>query len=394
MTELRLEWRDSLQAADFPAADYERLRERCVQATPFNALPWLVGAERALDADQRLQVLLGWEAGQLRLCLPLVASRQRVGRLNVKVVHHLGFPLSDRIALLAELDEAAAQQVLKAIRRHVPHALLQFNEVPGGAADGLLAQWARRSSTVERRVACRVPVHRLSEADHQEVSGDARYKLRRAYKRIAACGARIRRLTPGASEMLPLLQAIQAVEAQSWKGDEGVGIFSGRQRQQWMQDALVGLAAEGRVKVVMLELDGHCISYRLGLFERGRVYDYNLAFLPRYADLGSGRVLLQEWIRWGLDDGWDWVDASRVRLENSSHQLHERMTGQIEHYRSRFYSWRLSGVCLGLALRAWQQLKPRLQHWRAKSAARAHAPATTTATAQEGQDAVPSHSQR
>ena len=139
-----------------------------------------------------------------------------------------------------------------------------------------------------------------------------------------------------------------------------------------------------------LELDGRCISYRLGLLERGRLYDYNLAFVPQYADLGSGRVLLQEWIDWGLDEGWTWIDASRVSLENSSHQLHERMTGQVEHLRHSFYSWRPTGVCLGLALRAWQHLKPWLKRRRTPAAPTA----VPQSTAQERPDAVPSHSQR
>jgi hypothetical protein len=80
-------------------------------------------------------------------------------------------------------------------------------------------------------------------------------------------------------------------------------------------------------------------------------------------------VLLEEWIRWGLDENWRWIDASRVSLENSSHQLHERMTGQLEHWRWSFYSWQPSGVALGLALRFWQRLKPSLQKWRARRAA-------------------------
>ena len=161
------------------------------------------------------------------------------------------------------------------------------------------------------------------------------------------CGAEVRRITPDASTMGPLLQAISEVEAVSWKGDEGVGIFADERHRQWMDRAFTALAAQGLVRVVVLELDGRCISYRLGLLEQGRLYDYNLAFLPQYADLGSGRVLLEEWIRWGLDDNWRWIDASRVSLENSSHQLHERMTGQLEHWRWSFYSWRPERHCLG-----------------------------------------------
>ncbi|MNI84526.1 hypothetical protein D3C73_1414400 [compost metagenome] len=115
-------------------------------------------------------------------------------------------------------------------------------------------------------------------------------------------------------------------------------------------------------------------------------------------------MLLEEWIRWGLDDDWRWIDASRVSLENSSHQLHERMTGQLQHWRWSFYSWRPDGVALGLALRFWQRFKPLLQQWRAKRKAAAVAPASVAATVvkapasteilMEGEHASPSHSQR
>ncbi|MGS0546483.1 GNAT family N-acetyltransferase [Pseudomonas sp. Y5-11] len=389
----RFEWRTSLCAPDFPAAAYEALRLRVTDHTPFNSLDWLCAAEQALDAHERLHVLLGWEADELRLCLPLVASRERFFGLPFRVVHHLGYPLTDRLALLSLLGAEDMRQVLRLIRQRVPQALLQFNEISEPVGDeSVLTEWMAHSSTGERRLSCRVPVHLISEADRQEVSGDPRYKLRRARKRIAACGAEVRRIIPDATSMGPLLQAISEVEAVSWKGDEGVGIFASERSRRCMETAFTALAASDRVRVVMLELDGRCISYRLGLFEQGRLYDYNLAFLPQYADLGSGRVLLEEWIRWGLDEHWRWIDASRVSLENSSHQLHERMTGQLEHWRWSFYSWRPSGILLGLGLRLWHRLKPTVQQWRVRRAARP-APTPVVITT-EGDHASPSHSQR
>lgn len=389
---LTFTWHASLRADDFPADAYEQLRERLPDATPFNSLAWLRAAEAALPASQHLQVLLGHAQGRLVLCLPLVRTLERHGPLDFAVVHHLGYPMSDRIGLLIDLPTSAAGQVMAAIRTRLPHALLQLNEVTGDSP--WLQQWARRSSTHEQRTACRAPVHQISETDRQEVSGDPRYKLRRARKRIAACGAQVRRVTPDAANAASWLEAVSAVEAVSWKGDDGVGIFSVPAQRQWMFQAFTALAADGRLRLVVLELDGRCISYRLGLLERGRLYDYNLAFVPQYADLGSGRVLLQEWIDWGLDEGWTWIDASRVSLENSSHQLHERMTGQVEHLRHSFYSWRPSGLCLGMALRLWQRIKPWIKRRQQQPVP---APATTptaTPTAQERPDAVPSHSQR
>ncbi|CAI8915255.1 GNAT family N-acetyltransferase [Pseudomonas sp. IT-P260] len=391
----RFEWRTSLCAADFPAVAYEALRLRVTDHTPFNHLGWLCAAEQALSAGERLHILLGWEADELRLCLPLVAGRERFAGVPFRVLHHLGHPLADRLALLSLLKGDDMREALHLIRRHLPHALLQLNELSEPAGEeSALTPWMAHSSTGERRLSCRVPVHLMSEADHQEVSGDPRYKLRRARKRIAACGALVRRITPDALSMGPLLRAISEVEAVSWKGDEGVGIFASERSRQWIERAFTALAGQGLVRLVTLELNGRCISYRLGLMEQGRLYDYNLAFLPQYADLGSGRVLLEEWIRWGLDEHWRWIDASRVSLENSSHQLHERMTGQLEHWRWSFYSWRPSGILLGLGLRLWHRLKPTVQQWRARRAARpAPAPAPVVITT-EGDHASPSHSQR
>lgn len=389
---IRLQWCRSLSAADFPATAYEALRTQVPDATPFNTLAWLQAAEFALPPDQQLHVLLGWQEQTLCLCLPLVLAHERIGGLRFRVLHHLGFPLADRIALLVRLDAEEMGQALLQIRRDLPHALLQFNEVtePVGEQSALSA-WMALSSTGERRLSCRVPVHLISDSDHQEISGDPRYKLRRARKRIAACGAEIRRITPDAIGMGQLLRAIAEVEAASWKGAQGVGIFADPRRRQWMNHAFTALAAQGLVRVVMLELNGECISYRLGLLEQGRLYDYNLAFLPQYADLGSGRVLLEEWIRWGLDENWRWIDASRVSLDNSSHQLHERMTGQLEHWRWSFYSWRPDGLLLGFALRLWKSLKPWFGTRKAKPAATA---ASSSAKPQENSHAAPSDRQR
>lgn len=357
---VELRWCHSLSEASFPAVDYEALRQRVAGSTPFNHLGWLRAAAHALGPRQELAVLLGHADGELRLCLPLVRSREAFGPLRVAVVRHLGYPLSDRIALLNELPVQAAGQVLRCIRQRLPHALLQLSEVcPALADEPWLECWARDSSAFERRLGCRVPVHRISAADRQEVSGDPRYKLRRARKRIAACGAVERRVLADAANIGALLDAVSAVEDASWKGDDAVGIFSGAQRRQWMYRAFTALAAQGQVCAVLLELDGRCISYRLGLLEAGRFYDYNLAFLPEHRDLGSGRVLLEALIQWGLDEGWTWIDASRVSLDNSSHQLHERQTEFIEHWRLSCFSWRSSGVALGLVMRVWQWLKLR-----------------------------------
>nr|BFD42130.1 hypothetical protein FFPRI1PSEUD_36290 [Pseudomonas sp. FFPRI_1] len=360
---LRWQWCTSLTAEDFPVGAYEQLRQGVERATPFNRLSWLRGAQQALNPSQQLQILLGWQEQRLVLCLPLVRSRESRAGLALQVVRHLGHPLSDRLALLvADPAHGAMPEALRRIRRQLPHDLLQLHELV--QAEGLLAPWCRASSYSDQSLSCRAPEHLIVDSDRGEATGTLRYELRRAKKRCGEIDARVVRLAPQADAMGSVLQRLCEVEQASWKGADGLGIFSGEQRQQWMHTALCGLAVEGCVRVVMLEHQGRCISYRLGLLEQGRLYDYNIAFLADYANLGSGRLLLDEWIRWGLDEGWQWVDASRVSLSRSSHQLHERMSGVVEHQRWSFYSWRPRGLLAGVAERLWQQLKPRLKAWR------------------------------
>lgn len=209
-----------------------------------------------------------------------------------------------------------------------------------------------------------MPVRAVAETDRQEPSGDLRYKLRRASRRCAAAGAVVRRVRPTVENIQLWLDALETVEGASWKGERQVGIFASATRL-WMRDALSQLATRGQVGIVALEIGDRIVSYRLGLIDAGRWYDYNLAYLPDYSDLGSGRLLLNEVICWALDEGWSHVDASRVSLSGSRHQLFERSTEACVHLRWSFYSLRPAGLFHGAADWLWQTVKPRLAPLRA-----------------------------
>ncbi|SCY21832.1 MULTISPECIES: GNAT family N-acetyltransferase [Pseudomonas] len=355
----RFQWCDSLSAPDFPVQAYAQLCERLSHSTPFNHLTWLLAAEHNLEPDQPLHVLLAWKGDQLSLCLPLVAFRESRFGLRWRTLRHLGYPMSDRLALLCQLDDSGLTQALEEIRRRLPHTLLQLNELTTDAnTQRCMQHWAHLSSSHHCHLSCRAPYHLISPQDRQEPHRNVRYKLRKARKRSDEIGATVRRVAPDAASIGALLDSLAAVEERSWKGQEEVGIFC-EPRRGWMREAFTALAAVDLVRVVMLEHEGRCISYRLGLLHNGRLYDYNLAFLPEYAELSGGRLLLDEWIQWGLEEGWRWVDASRISRSGSTHQLHERMNGQVEHLRWSFYSWRPSGILMGLAHRAWEWRKQR-----------------------------------
>lgn len=357
-------WYASLAGAEFPAQEYEGLLQQVPESTAFNQLAWLKGAEQVLEKGQSLHVLTARVGGALVLCLPLMCCRERIVGLPVRTVRHLGYPLADRLALLVHPEhQQVLAKALQEMRRQLKYSQIQLHElcISEGQA-GALDVWRKQCWYSEVRLSCRVPVHAITEADRQEPSGNVRYKLRKARKRCAGLPAEIRRITPTGQTVQQVVQAVTEVEQASWKGEQGVGIFSGALRQRWMQTAFQGMAERGSLKILSLEYEGRCISYRLGFLDKGRLYDYNLAFLPEFASLGSGRLLLDEWIRWGLDEGWQWVDASRVSLRDSSHQLHERCSFFISHYRWTLYSRRPAGLLLGAAYKLWQRIK-RLKSW-------------------------------
>lgn len=360
---IRFSWYNSLSDPHFPKQDYSSLAKLTKESTPFNHLAWLKGAEQSLESHQKLHILIGYQGSELVICLPLIICTEKIFKLPVNIIRHLGYPLSDRIALIVHPEHGGClEQALDEIRKNLSFSMIQLSEITEQSAQASgLKLWKDKFWYSEDRLTCSAPAHLITEEDRKEPSGNIRYQLRRARRRSDALPAVIQRITPNTENVADVLRSISEVEDNSWKGHQGVGVFSGSQRQQWMTTALTGFAASGHLRVISMTHENRCISYRLGFLDKGRVYDYNLAFLPDYASLGSGRLLLDEWIQWGLDEGWQWIDASRVSLHDSSHQLHERLTEFIEHRRWSFYTARPAGLFLGLSYKVWQVIKSRLE---------------------------------
>ncbi len=360
---IQFSWCTSLSEKIFSKQDYSNLVSQVKESTPFNHIAWLAGAEQSLENHQHLKILLGYENTELVVCLPLIVCTEKTLGLPIRVVRHLGYPLSDRIALIVkENTDHILEQALLEIRKTLSFSMIQLSEITEQSAQASgLKQWQKKFWYSEDRLSCAAPAHQVTEEDRLEPSGNIRYKLRKARKRAEALPTTIERIKPTSENVADVINAISEVELQSWKGDDGVGVFSGQQRLNWMTIALSGFAETGHLRVLAMFHNDRCISYRLGFLDKNRIYDYNLAFLPDYASLGSGRLLLDEWIKWGLDEGWQWIDASRVSLQDSSHQLHERCTEFVEHRRWSFYSMRPAGVLLASSYKVWQFIKPRLE---------------------------------
>lgn len=357
---LRARWFRSLYDPAFPAAEYEALVDRHESSTPYNRLAWLRGAELSAGRNE-VETLTVWRESRLLACIPVIWERRGpIWSPGLRIARHLGAPLADRIGLMVEdNDPALVTATLRMIQHRRPVAWIELNELyDGGCGPELMNRFAREHCVdVHEHRTCRVPVFRLPAEHPQEKSlpERVRAKLRRERRRSTEAGASIHRMAP--SDEGAWLDRIITVERASWKGTDGVGIFSGAERERWMRASLGGLAGSGRIRIAALKLDGQVISYRLGLLEKGRLYDYNSAFLPEHSKIASGRLLLDELIHWGIDEGWHAVDASRVSRV-SGHHLHERMNESVQQYRVRYFSKRPGGLLASTAQTLWERYKP------------------------------------
>lgn len=364
MSGVSLVWQDGPWTTPDLAAAYRALLRSAPATTPFNHAGWLQAAADAAEPGEVVAVLWAWCEGTAVGCLPLLAVSQRIARVPVRVVRHLGFPLADRIGLAVRADSPGVLgEMLRAVAARFGGHLIQLNELvadPGQAAE--LERFGRaRCFRWDRELSCRVPRRAMTPADCDEASlpKDVKLELRRARRRVEELRGIVRRLEPTEATVDALVLACKAVEDASWKGEDEVGIFSGERRTRWMRQAFRAWAADGAVRALTIEVDGQVVSYRLGPFADGVFFDYNIAFLPEMRRLGTGRLLLDEALRWSVEARWRFVDASRVSITNSSHQLFERPHELVENERWTFVprSVRLLPYWVALSVRAWRRAR-------------------------------------
>jgi len=172
-----------------------------------------------------------------------------------------------------------------------------------------------------------------------------RTDLKRRRKKLEQMGAEIKHKRPNQHEVAALVEALKNSEAQSWKGDEGVGIFTHPQGAAFFADVAQRLAQEDQLDVALIYLEGQLASYRFGFYYRKRFLDYSVGYLPEHNKLALGRILLDEVVLSAAREGYEAVDASRVG-STTKHILLERTDQVISHWRLYWFNKNTKGLLL------------------------------------------------
>ena len=361
---LRIAWINGWPAVEALSEAYAGLVAETLDATVFNGWAWMrASAARTRYPDRNVVALTAWDGRRLVACLLMKRARELLFGLPARTLRLLGHPLVDRMALPVAPD---APGVLEALLNALtdPRAsqadavILSELPRPAGYA-AAIGQWSCDRCPILVRHCSRAPVLDLTKP-YAVASNGLRQRLSRARKRLAKAGSiDFERHLPTPAETPPLLDAIAAVEDDSWKGAEGTGIFSTPGRRLLFDQLSADLAAEGRLEITLLRLDGDVASYRYG-FRVGRRYlDYNFAHRQSLDCLSVGRVLLDEVVSSAADSGISLIDASRGSLSRGN-ILQDWTNDYLEHDEVWLFSSGAWGGVLGLALRKARPAAKRL----------------------------------
>ncbi len=131
--------------------------------------------------------------------------------------------------------------------------------------------------------------------------------------------------------------AVEKVECQSWKADDGTSLMSRPWEMQFYRNLIEIFARNGQAMITLLTLDDEPVAYDMGVDGGRRVYCLKTSFDQRYRDLSPGLVLRAELMRKIFEEGMheydflgdreryklEWTDTTRVDVSmtvmNTSH---------------------------------------------------------------------------
>lgn len=357
----RVCWHDGVDSLDNLKDQYIDLVSRCRSATLFNDWAWIRAAAASDLLEQRqVRTLTIHKGRDLVGCLPLTWGREFIAGVPVRTLRALGYPLSDRIGIpVSEAAPGVPQVMAEALAdpKLARADVTILSELPSSAGYRDLFKGAADRYEMVVRLCGRAPILRVLPApyQHETCSKGLRTRIKRARQKMQGIGSvNFERRRPHSSEVPALLQTIAAIEDRSWKGKEGVGIFSKAKYRAFFHDVAIAFAERGCLEVLLLTLDGKPISYRFGFLDGSTFLDYNFAYPDEFASFSVGRVLLADAINTAHEAGLTLFDASRGSLSKPN-ILQDWTSNAVEHDELWLFADSLWGRILGFMI---GKLKP------------------------------------
>jgi CelD/BcsL family acetyltransferase involved in cellulose biosynthesis len=306
----RVEWRPLAELGQI-AGEWRALCARALEPNVFLEPAFALAAAPVFGRDAGAGLV--WSrAAPCRLLglFPARIERRRYGvplRVLVGWTHPfapLGTPLIDRdagaAAIAAWLDHLTGRPDMPGV------LLMPYLPLTGPVAEAFAGALSRgdRSSialAAHQRALLAPAADRAHYLDHA-VGAKKRKELRRQRKRLAEAGPLVSDIVSEPSAMAAALGDFLALEAAGWKGRAGTAARSDDRIRGFMEQAVIGLAHEGKAQVARLTAGGAPIAAIVTLRSGPTAWCWKIAYDESYARFSPGVQLLLDATQALLDD--------------------------------------------------------------------------------------------
>jgi len=292
--------RRSLEQLEAIAGEWRELAERALEPNVFYEPSFALPAARVFGRDAG--AVLVWSQTQPRRLLgffPARIERRRYG-LHLPVLAGLTHPYGPLGVPLVDRD--AAGLVIAAWLEHVAGdpALPGFLLLPFLPADGAVATVldavVRRAQMPtadfnRRRRALLAPSGERSLYLEQAIGARRQKELRRQWRRLSETGAVLLTAATEPPAVAAALGDFLALEAGGWKGRAGTATADRDDLHRFLRTAVGELAAEGKVSIIRILVDGRAIAAAITLRSGRCAWFWKIAYDESFARFSPGVML-------------------------------------------------------------------------------------------------------
>jgi Acetyltransferase (GNAT) domain len=280
-----------------PAADWNELALGA--GTPFMSHEWLSALVPAFELGDCEWSLLRDSAGALRACTCVLGARG-AKLASTTNAHSLDWEI------LARDEQSCRELAHELVARGANRVQLRGMQADGPSARALAAELdlaGYRTVSVPGPFCPWLELPSSWEELSEGISGSLRSQVRRRRKMLEGEGTLSFRVSRGEDGFEEDLETFLKLEASGWKGRDGTAILSRPSTARLYREFARGAAAQGWLRLYLLELDGAAIAADYGCAFAGTGYFLKTGFDERHARLSPGLILRAEVLRSSIEEG-------------------------------------------------------------------------------------------
>ena len=317
MTALDLRTLTTAEEVAALADEWDALVVAAPRPSPFLLNTWIAEWWRHYGDGSSLEVHVAFDGDRLVGALPLYTRRER----GLRVTAFVGAGASALGDLL--LAPAAGPDVAAALAQRAVAARHDLFDLFGLPGESRLAAAAGAGLRLIERVEAPVLDLRAGwDAVYAEKTSSKKRNLhRRRRRQLAEQGALVVERAQTPEDVLPALESAFELHEKRWAGRPDGSGFASPVGRRFNRAVAERLAAQDRVRIVTLSLDGRPVAFHYFFALANAMYVYRLAFDPELSRFSPGLVNTLDALEWAGEEGLQKVEYlggdERYKLELS-----------------------------------------------------------------------------